>query len=305
MKAVIDLGSNTFNLLIAEIKNGQLNPAVNLEFPVKIGLGGMVSNTITDAAMQRAITALTQFKSYIDGLGITDIKALATSAIRNASNGSVLVNRIKELLGIDISIIDGNEEALYVYNGASKSFKLPEDEILVMDIGGGSVEFIIGRHQSVHWQQSFDLGAVRLIEKFCPQNPPTTAEIQNIKEYILNELEPLKKAIKYYPLKVLIGTAGSFETLVDVVINDLHVIPISLTKNAFEIHIKEFEMFNELILTSTIEQRLKLKGMVDFRAEYISIATILIETIIEIADIKKLICSNYAMKEGAIYSMYN
>ncbi|MES2727271.1 MAG: exopolyphosphatase [Bacteroidota bacterium] len=305
MKAVIDLGSNTFNLLIAEIKNGQLNPAVNLEFPVKIGLGGMVSNTITDAAMQRAITALTQFKSYIDGLGITDIKALATSAIRNASNGSVLVNRIKELLGIDISIIDGNEEALYVYNGASKSFKLPEDEILVMDIGGGSVEFIIGRHQSVHWQQSFDLGAVRLIEKFCPQNPPTTAEIQNIKEYILNELEPLKKAIKYYPLKVLIGTAGSFETLVDVVINDLHVIPVSLTKNAFEIHIKEFEMFNELILTSTIEQRLKLKGMVDFRAEYISIATILIETIIEIADIKKLICSNYAMKEGAIYSMYN
>ncbi len=305
MKAVIDLGSNTFNLLIAEIKNGQLNPAVNLEFPVKIGLGGMVANTITDAAMQRAVTALTQFKSYIDGLGITDIKALATSAIRNANNGSVLVNRIKELLGIDISIIDGNEEALYVYNGACKSFKLPEDEILVMDIGGGSVEFIIGRHQTVHWRQSFDIGAVRLIEKFCPQNPPTAAEIKSIKEYILNELEPLKKAIKYYPLKVLVGTAGSFETMVDVVINDLHVIPISLTKNAFEIHIKEFEMFNELILTSTIEQRLRLKGMVDFRAEYISIATILIETIIELADIKKLICSNYAMKEGAIYSMYN
>lgn len=305
MKAVIDLGSNTFNLLIAEIKNGQLNPAVNLEFPVKIGLGGMVANTITDAAMQRAITALTQFKSYIDGLGITDIKALATSAIRNANNGYVLVNRIKEMLGIDISIIDGNEEALYVYNGASRSFKLPEDEILVMDIGGGSVEFIIGRHQTIHWRQSFDIGAVRLIEKFCPQNPLTETEIQNIKEYILSELEPFKKAIKYYPLKVLVGTAGSFETMVDVVINDLHVIPISLTKNAFEIHIKEFEMFNELILTSSIEQRLRLKGMVDFRAEYISIATILIETIIELADIKKLICSNYAMKEGAIYSMYN
>lgn len=305
MKAVIDLGSNTFNLLIAEIKNGQLNPAVNLEFPVKIGFGGMVSNTITDPAMQRAVTALAQFKSYIDGLGITDIKALATSAIRNADNGPVLVGRIKELLGIDISIIDGNEEALYVYNGASKSFKLPEDEILVMDIGGGSVEFIIGRHQSVHWRQSFDLGAVRLIEKFCPQNPPTATEIQNIRAYILNELEPLKKAIQYYPLNVLIGTAGSFETLVDVVINDLHVIPISLTKHAFEINLKEFEMFNELILTSTIEQRLKLKGMVDFRAEYISIAAILIETIIELAGIKKLICSNYAMKEGAIYSMYN
>lgn len=305
MKAVIDLGSNTFNLLIAEIKNGQLNPAVNLEFPVKIGLGGMVANTITDAAMQRAITALTQFKSYIDGLGITDIKALATSAIRNANNGYVLVNRIKEMLGIDISIIDGNTEALYVYNGASKSFKLPEDEILVMDIGGGSVEFIIGRHQTIYWRQSFDIGAVRLIEQFCPQNPPSATEIHNIKEYILNELEPLKKAIKYYPLKVLVGTAGSFETLVDVVINDLHVIPISLTKNAFEIHIKEFEMFNELILTSSIQQRLRLKGMVDFRAEYISIATILIETIIELADIKKLICSNYAMKEGAIYSMYN
>jgi exopolyphosphatase/guanosine-5'-triphosphate,3'-diphosphate pyrophosphatase len=304
MKAVIDLGSNTFNLLIGEIRDGKLNPAVNLEFPVKIGMGGMIDNTITDAAMQRAIVAITQFKSYIDRFEIKDIKTLATSAIRNANNGDVLVRSIKESLGIDIAVIDGDEEAQYVYFGACKSFKLPEDEVLVMDVGGGSAEFIIGRKDTIHWKKSFDLGAVRLLEKFTPSNPIELNEIQQLVDYIKLEIGPLIEVLKYYPLKTLVGTAGSFETLVDVVINDLHVIPISLSRDAFEINLKEFELFKEIIVTSTIDQRGKLKGMVDFRVEYISMATILISTIIELAGIKRLICSNYAMKEGAIYSMY-
>ena len=119
MKAVIDLGSNTFNLLIADVKNNQLNIAVNLEFPVKIGKGGLVNNFITESAMQRALIALSQFKSYIDQFKIVEIKALATSAIRNASNGKELIQKVKQLFDIDIAIINGIVEAEYVYLGAN------------------------------------------------------------------------------------------------------------------------------------------------------------------------------------------
>ncbi len=304
MKAVIDLGSNTFNLLIADIKNNQLNVAVNLEFPVKIGRGGLVDNVITDAAMQRAITALSQFKSYLDRFEIADITALATSAIRNASNGNLLAEKIKEMFDINISIIDGIKEAEFIYNGAINSFKLPNDEILVMDIGGGSVEFIIGRGNQIIWKQSFDIGAVRLVEMFKPQNPLNSIDIENIKLHILKTLKPLQDELFKYPLKTLVGTAGSFETMVDVVIKDLRVIPNSLSKNAFEIPLQEFEVFKEMMVKTTTEQRLKFKGMLDFRAEYIPIASILIEIIIEMGGIKKLVCSNYSMKEGALYSMY-
>jgi exopolyphosphatase/guanosine-5'-triphosphate,3'-diphosphate pyrophosphatase len=303
MKAVIDLGSNTFNLLIADVKNNQLNVAVNLEFPVKIGKGGLVNNFITDSAMQRALIALSKFKSYIDKFEIIEVKSLATSAIRNATNGNELIQKVKKLFDIDISIINGNEEARYIYLGANNSFRLPEDEILVMDIGGGSVEFIIGRNENIFWKQSFDIGAVRLFEMFKPESPLLESDILKIKNYILNEIKPLKIALLNYPLRTLIGTAGTFETLVDIVIKDLKVIPISLSKNAFEISMHEFEAFKEIMITSTLEQRLKLKGMLDFRAEYIPIAAILIEIIIELAEVKKLVCSNYSMKEGALFSM--
>lgn len=304
MKAVIDLGSNTFNLLIADIKNNQLNVAVNLEFPVKIGKGGLVNNVITETAMQRAIIALGQFKGYIDRFEISDIKALATSAIRNASNGNVLIDKVNELFDIKIAVINGLMEAEFIYKGASNSFKLPNDEILVMDIGGGSVEFIIGRGEQILWKQSFDIGAVRLVEMIKPQNPFEEQDIEKIKKYIKDALVPLKEVLLKYPLKTLVGTAGSFETLVDVVIKDLRVIPNSLSKNAFEITLHEFEVFKEMMITTTTEQRLKLNGMLDFRAEYIPVASLLIETVIEMAGIKKLVCSNYAMKEGALYSMY-
>lgn len=304
MKAVIDLGSNTFNLLIADIKNNQLNVAVNLEFPVKIGRGGLVDNVITEPAIQRAITALAQFKGYIDGFEITEITALATSAIRNASNGNILVEKVKEMFNISISIIDGIKEATFIYNGAINSFKLPNDEILVMDIGGGSVEFIIGRGNNILWKQSFDIGAVRLVEIFKPKNPLNQTDIESIKAHISKILKPLQDELFKYPLKTLVGTAGSFETMVDVVIKDLRVIPNSLSKNAFEIPLQEFEVFKEMMIKTTIEQRLKFKGMLDFRAEYIPIASLLIEIIIEMAGIKKLVCSNYSMKEGALYSMY-
>jgi len=302
MKAVIDLGTNTFNLLIADIKNNQLNVAVNLEFPVKIGKGSLIDNIISEPAMLRAITALSQFKSYIDRFEIIEIKALATSAIRNAKNGKHLIIKVKELFDIDISIISGETEASLIYLGASNSFKLPNDEVLVMDIGGGSVEFIIGRNEKIIWKQSFDIGAVRLFEMFKPSSPLIESDILNIRSYILNELQPLKKVLLNYPLRTLIGSAGTFETLVDVVIKDLKVIPIAMSKNAFEISIHEFEAFSEMMITSTLEQRLKLKGMLDFRAEYIPIAAILISLILEMGEIRKLVCSNFSMKEGALFS---
>ena len=303
MKAVIDLGSNTFNLLIADVKNNQLNIAVNLEFPVKIGKGGLINNIITESAMQRAMTALSQFKSYIDKFEIVEIKALATSAIRNASNGYKLIQKVKHLFDIDIAIISGIIEAEYIYTGAKNSYKLPLDEVLVMDIGGGSVEFIIGRSDSILWKHSFDIGAVRLFEMFKPKSPLLDSDILKLKKFILSEISPLITALKNYPLSTLIGTAGTFETLVDIVIKDLKVIPVSLSKNAFEISMYEFDVFKEMMITSTLDQRLNLKGMLDFRAEYIPIAAILIELIIELAEINKLVCSNYSMKEGALYSI--
>jgi exopolyphosphatase/guanosine-5'-triphosphate,3'-diphosphate pyrophosphatase len=171
-----------------------------------------------------------------------------------------------------------------------------------MDIGGGSVEFIIGNKDNIKWKKSFDIGAARLIEKFKHSDPITEEEIANINQYFDQNLIDLKQALNEYPVTTLVGSAGSFETLVDVVLNDLHTIPIALSKHAFEINLPLFDIFYELMITSNNEQREKLKGMVNFRLEMIIVASVLMRYVIDHYYIRKLIASNYAMKEGVLFS---
>lgn len=302
MKAVIDLGSNTFNLLIANIENNELHKIIDLEYPVKIGRGGLVNNIITPQAMQRAMDTLAVFKDYINEYEVNNITALATSAIRNASNAQTLLLLVKNLFNIDITVIDGNKEAEYIYKGALHSFNFPNNEVLVMDIGGGSVEFIIGNKNNIIWKQSFDIGAVRLFEMFNPQNPFNNVDIEAIKTYINKEIAPLKLALQSHTINVLIGTAGSFDTMINVLKASMNEMPLAVSKNAHEISIANFKAFNALMLNCTLNERLCLKGMTEYRAEYIPIATLLIECIIEATDINKIICSNYSLKEGVFFS---
>ena len=302
MKAIIDLGTNTFHLLIAEVKNGMINEYFKLQVPVKIGKGGINKGLITSDSFIRGLTALAEFRKYLDQFGITQVHAFATSAIRNAVNGTEFINEAKKLHQIDIAAINGDAEATFIFEGVIHSFKVPDENILVMDIGGGSVEFIIGCNNNILWKNSFDLGAARLIEKFQPLDPITEKEIVEIRNYFNDKLKPLKDALKKYPTKILVGSAGSFETLVDVVLKDLEVIPNTLSKNAFEIRHEDFDVFYELMMTSKIEQRSKLKGMIDFRIEMIVVAALLMKFVVQEFEIKKIIASNYSMKEGILFS---
>ncbi len=301
MKAVIDLGSNTFNLLIAQLENKQLVVYENIEIAVKIGKGGLTNNIITPKAIERSIKTLADFKLIIQKYKIDKITALATSAIRNASNGIEIKNKIKDLFDIDIEIIDGNKEAELIYFGALQSFNFPNENVLVMDIGGGSVEFIIGNKNTIYWKQSFDIGAVRLFEMFQPNNPFNGNDIEKIKDHFVSKTSILIENIEKYNPTYLIGTAGSFDTIKDIAQNELKLNLNSKNKNVTEITKVDFEKLKALFLKLTINERLKLKGMVDYRTEYIPIASIMIDLVLNKLNINTLHCSSFSMKEGVFY----
>ncbi len=301
MKAVIDLGSNTFNLLIAQLENKQLVVYENIETAVKIGKGGLINNIITAEAIERSIKTLADFKLIIQKYKIDKITALATSAIRNATNGVEIKNKIKDLFDIDIEIIDGNKEAELIYFGALQSFNFPNENVLVMDIGGGSVEFIIGNKNIILWKKSFDLGAVRLFELFKPNNPFNGNDIDKIKDHFVSKTSTLIENIEKYNPQYLIGTAGSFDTIIDIAQNELKLKLNPINKNVTEITMIDFEKLKELFLKLTIEERLSLKGMVNYRAEYIPIAAIMIDIILKKSEINHLHCSSFSMKEGVFY----
>lgn len=302
MKAIIDLGTNTFHLCIAEVKQGTLIEYYKLQVPVKLGSGGINKGLITVEAFQRGITALTEFKKYIDQFQVKEVIAFATSAIRNAKNGKQFIKEAKENCGIEITTISGDVEAGYIYKGAFHSFKFPDYPVLVMDIGGGSVEFIIGIGEQILWKQSFEIGAARLIDKFHHTDPINEESVNKLTRYLTETLEPLMQALRQHQPQILVGSAGAFETLVDVVIKDLAVIPLSLSKNAFEIRKEDLEVFVEIMRTSTQEQRARLRGMVKFRVEMITVAALLLNHVLSNFDFKRIVASNYALKEGVLFT---
>ncbi len=301
MRAIIDLGTNTFHLLIAEVVSGCLKEIAKVQVAVKIGEGGINSGVISNAAFNRGMSALKEFRQLLDTYGVQEVTAFGTSAIRDAANGQLFIKKALEDYRIHIEAISGDKEAELIYLGISNSFHLPDEPVLVMDIGGGSVEFIIGKKSDILWKQSFRLGAARLIERYHRHEPILPNEMTMLKSYLHEMLEPLHQAVALYKPQVLVGSAGSFETLHDVLAIHFRKTPEIITPNASLVHIADFDLFHDLMIHSGKEERENAGGMVQFRVEMIVVSAIMIKYVLDTYGIKKLISSSYSLKEGMLF----
>lgn len=305
MKAVLDLGTNTFHLLIASLGDGEVKEYFQQQIPVKIGAGGINQGHITEEAYQRGISAIEELTKSIQKYPVKSILATGTSAIRNAENGAEFLGEIKTKFGIEVQQISGDREAELIYQGVSKSFAFPEEPIVVMDIGGGSVELIIGIQDTILWKQSFEVGAARLLEKFPCSNPITSEEVVEVETYLFQIFQPFSKAIteinsKYRKCSQLIGSAGSFETLLDVLKNDLNKLNIPISAHAERVDANDARLFFDYILKSTQAERENMRGLLPFRVDMIVMATILMRHIFTHYGLNQIITSRYALKEGLL-----
>lgn len=305
MKAVLDLGTNTFHLLIAELENNQVIEHYQEQIAVKIGAGGINQGKITEEAYQRGIMAIEKLLESIKKFPVNSIIAIGTSAIRNAENGLAFLNEVKDKFGIKVQKITGDIEAELIYQGVSKSFSLPAQPVVVMDIGGGSVELIIGIQNQILWKQSFELGAARLLDKFKPAAQIREEEIKLIDAYLSDSFQPFAAALKEINSKfpscsTLIGSAGSFESLLDVLKIDLNKNSIPISKHAEELALSDVQDFFRYILNSTQLGREKMRGLLPFRVDMIVVATLLKRHIINNYGLNQIITSRYALKEGLL-----
>jgi exopolyphosphatase/guanosine-5'-triphosphate,3'-diphosphate pyrophosphatase len=222
--AIIDLGTNTFHLLIAEIRESGYRIIHRDRLAVKIGMGGINRDFITEGGMQRAMVALQSFKNSMDEFDVHRVYAFGTSALRNAKNGIEVVDKIKAITGIEVNIISGDQEAEFIYYGVKSAVGLGNDTSVIMDIGGGSVEFIIADSETIFWKESFEIGAQRLLEKFQHHDPIHFEEIIALDHYLLESLLPLKQALTKYHPTVLVGSSGTFDTLSDIFCARHHIL---------------------------------------------------------------------------------
>lgn len=296
--AVLDLGTNTFNLKIAEIENNKIVSVIyNKKIPSKIGLGGINKAIISEDAFKRGIDALIEHKKTIDSFGVEKILAFGTSALRNASNSNDFVREVKETIGIDIKVISGDEEAELIYHGNRLAFEWQDECYLIMDIGGGSNEFIIADNNGVKWKRSYELGVSRLLQKFTPDAPMPDNQYNEIVDYINEQLGELYSLAQKYNVKTLIGSSGSFDTFRSML---EHRTGTQITDNsAFRVSLDEYQSVRDEIMRSTIDEIRDIKGMDPSRVEMIALACLLIDCVLEKCNLSSIIQSNYSLKEGA------
>jgi exopolyphosphatase/guanosine-5'-triphosphate,3'-diphosphate pyrophosphatase len=298
--AVIDLGTNTFNLLIAELlPTKTFRIAYNAKLPVKLGKGGINSHRLLPEAMERGLWALKEYKTIIDQHKVEKIYAFATSAIREASNRQEFVEKVSEL-GIEINVISGDKEAELIYKGVQLALNIGDKPALIIDIGGGSTEFVIANQKQIFWKQSFLLGVSRLLEMFDPSDPINTPEITNLEDYFRNVLSPLLNAIKQFPVHELIGSSGSFDSFAELIVQRFHNAETLINKTEYTFDLKEADIiFNELI-RSNKEQRLAMNGLVRMRVDMIVMAAILTRFVVKELNLTQMRLSTFSLKEGVM-----
>lgn len=304
--AVIDLGTNTFQLIVAERNEDHSFRVIQRRStPSRIGKGGINHGLITEEAMDRAISILNDFKIELNELTVASrhISVFGTSAIRNAENREVLIKRIADGPGFKVQVINGDAEAGFIYLGVRQAVELGNVPNLIMDIGGGSVEFIIADRENIFWKRSFEIGAQRLLEKFVKSDPISGGTMRQIDSYLTQQLIPLSNAIHQYAPKILVGSSGSFETLAE--IGHWHHFqswpPMSQT--GFEITMEEFQRASELILGKDREERLQIPGMKELRVDLIVVAIPLIQHVLKTHSIGTMKASRHSLKEGVLSTL--
>ncbi len=297
--AIIDCGTNTFHLLIVELSSDKYTVLLREKTVVKIGEGGINEKRITPEAESRALKALSDFKSKINQHQVGKIYASATSAFRNATNGQALQQKVKQTTAIDIQIISGDQEAALIFKGVSWGLGLEKEKSLVMDIGGGSVEFIIGQGKDILWKRSFEIGAQRLLDLFHHDDPISDTNLNRLFTYLDDALNPLFNALNNHNPKILIGSSGTFDTLSDIYCQK-HDLEAAQNSPELPFPIEAFDIIYNELISKNRSERIAMPGMIEMRVDMIVVATALIKYILNIQNFEEMRVSTYALKEGVL-----
>jgi exopolyphosphatase/guanosine-5'-triphosphate,3'-diphosphate pyrophosphatase len=294
--AIIDMGTNTFHILIAQVDEVEgVTIIENEKIPVKLGEGGISNSRITPEAQERGLNTLKAFRKKISVSNIDKEAVFATSALRSATNSEDFLGKILDQTGFEPKIIDGRQEAEFIYKGVNAGMDLYGRPSLIMDIGGGSVEFIIANKDEIFWRESFEIGAQRLKDNFHTEDPIPSGKIKELEDFLDSRLAELLKAIHEFRPVELIGVSGTFDTIES-------IFEMKMKDNT-SLSIEEFGSIRNDLTGKSVQERIDTPGMAAFRAEMIVVALALINWLIERGQFTDIRISHYALKEGILYSM--
>src|SRR5258707_7760508 len=206
----LDLGSNSFHLLVADVHpDGTFASIAREKDMLRLGDEVAREGRITDTTADRVVDSARHLKQLADASGATEVIAKATSAIRSASNGSEVVDQIEAATDIDVEVINGQEEARLIFGAIRASVVIDPSPALRIDLGAGSLELMVGDANRLLWVTSLNLGVGRLTERFVHSDPPTKGERQALDDYLREMLTPVAEEVARFAPRIAIGSSGT------------------------------------------------------------------------------------------------
>lgn len=306
--AVIDCGTNTFNLRIVDVgaESGWI-PVFGQRVPVKLGQGGVAKGVIRADRMARGLDALVSMKEAIRNYRVEEVHVMATSAMRDAKNGQDFVAQTKELTGFDINVISGQHEARLIQEGIALNFESPvEETCMTMDIGGGSVEFIVWNGSGIQWAQSFDVGVARLHMLMNWGDPLGEEGLAKMQPYLYDVLTPLSAAMDALKPSKLVGASGSFDTLADLVGTRTrrerpdHAQSPEPHPGVDPIPLESWTEVCRQLTTCDVHHRAAMPGMDPARVDLMPYSAALIQWVLKEGSFTSMCRAPYALREGVL-----
>ncbi len=299
--AAIDIGTNSLRLVVAEPRlHGAFLVVGRDREAVRLGTGRTDMKYLGRAAMERAIRTLERFKLTAQ-LHNAEIRAVATSAVREAINREEFLRRVRERLGIDIEVISGFEEARLIYLGVLQALPVYAKRTLVVDVGGGSTELILGRRGNAEYVNSLKIGAIRLSQAFFPDGIVRRKKVEACREFLAGALYPVRRELREAHPEAVVGTSGTFQNICGMLLASKGKEIPFLMNNIPVARAELEEIVEELLRRRTPEERARIPGLDPARADIIVAGALILEQIYRQARIDRIVYSGYALREGVLF----
>lgn len=302
--AAVDMGTNSFHLLIVEVKEDGSFIVLDKQREV-IRLGshkGEDLSIISDGETEKAIDLLSGFKSLADYYR-AELVAAATSAVREAQNKNEFIEKVFDKTGIEVNVIQGRKEAELIYLGVEKALAVNDKKVLCIDIGGGSTELLLADKGNVIFAESIKIGAVRLTKMFFPDYKLKNRAIKDCKFYIKNALLENKNLDYSQTFDIAVGTSGTINAAASLVHSALNGKKIK-SSNGLSFNYSQFRsVLSDVLAAKTPADRIAIQGMELKRADIIPAGLLILRRIMKNFNINEITISEFALREGIILNL--
>ena len=297
--AGVDIGTLTCRLLIADVPiDGRLTELQSERRILRLGEGVDQTKQLSVAAMDRVIQCLREWRELVDAVHVDAMVVVATSAVRDATNRDEFLNRVKLEAGFEVELISGEEEARRTLLGIRSGLPYSVTDVLALDIGGGSIEFILDRPGQPPIARSIDIGVVRLCERTLHHDPPTDDEVHQAREWVARETTAAVADMGNFQAATFVGTAGTITSLAAMAQKLTTYEPARI--HNYRLQLTTIQELEQTLLSRKKADRTGLPGLEKGREEVIAAGAIIIRTIMETLGVSAVLVSDLGLREGVV-----